>query len=106
MSGVIDLVQDHLGELRQICERHHVRRLSLFGSAAGGAFDSQRSDIDLLVRFRHLSPADYADAYFSLSEELERLFGHSIDLIEEDAIRNPVFRRSAEESSIVLYDAA
>jgi predicted nucleotidyltransferase len=106
MAAVIDLVQTHLIELRRLCGRHHVQRLSLFGSAASGTFNSRRSDIDLLVRFRNLAPADYADAYFSLTEELEHLFGQSIDLIEEDAIRNPVFRKAAEESSIVLYDAA
>ncbi len=36
--------------LEQLCRRHHIRRLSLFGSVLAGA-DRPDSDVDLLVEF-------------------------------------------------------
>jgi predicted nucleotidyltransferase len=32
-------------EIAELCRKHHVRRLSVFGSAARDDFDPQRSDI-------------------------------------------------------------
>jgi uncharacterized protein len=37
-------------DLRAFCKRHHIRRLSLFGSVLNGT-DRPDSDIDLLVEF-------------------------------------------------------
>jgi predicted nucleotidyltransferase len=36
--------------LEELCRRHHIRKLSLFGSVLSGA-DRADSDIDLLVEF-------------------------------------------------------
>lgn len=36
--------------LEEVCRRHHIRKLSLFGSVLSGA-DRADSDIDLLVEF-------------------------------------------------------
>lgn len=36
--------------LAQLCRRHHIRRLSLFGSALRGE-ERPNSDVDLLVEF-------------------------------------------------------
>ena len=38
-------------ELADLCRRFGVRRLDLFGSAARGDFDPERSDLDFLVEF-------------------------------------------------------
>jgi predicted nucleotidyltransferase len=48
---MIDEMALHREELRVLCRRFHVRRLDLFGSAARGDFDPERSDVDLLVEF-------------------------------------------------------
>ncbi len=37
--------------LTNICQRFRVERIYLFGSAADGRFDSERSDLDFLVVF-------------------------------------------------------
>lgn len=65
-------------ELEDICRRHSVRRLELFGSAARHDFEPQRSDLDFLVEFQ-LKDAKLAfDAYFGLKEDLETLsYGRS-----------------------------
>ena len=92
-------------ELRELCQRFHVRRLDLFGSAAGDDFDPARSDLDFLVEFRPTPPGGYADAFFGLKESLEQLFGRPVDLVAAAAIRNPFFRESVEGAKVPLYAA-
>src|SRR5690625_7193784 len=51
--------------LATLARRHHVSRLSLFGSAATESFDPERSDADFLVEFSPESPSPFED-YFRL----------------------------------------
>jgi predicted nucleotidyltransferase len=92
-------------ELQEICRRRQVQRLLLFGSAARGSFDPASSDLDFIVQFPKLSPAQHAECYFSLLEDLERLFGCSVDLVEPEPIRNPYFRQAVEQSQELIYAA-
>jgi hypothetical protein len=83
-----------------------VRRLALFGSAVGTEFSREPRDFDLLVEFESLTPADHADSYFGLLEELEDLLQAPVDLVEPRAIRNPFFRGAVEANQVNLYAAA
>ena len=89
--------------LEELCRRYQVRRLSLFGSSLRADFDPDRSDLDFLVEFDE--PPDGRPANFGLMKALRDLFGRPIDLVDSDAIRNPWFRRSVEESRQVLFAA-
>ncbi|HYN60937.1 MAG TPA: nucleotidyltransferase domain-containing protein [Rubrivivax sp.] len=80
-----------------LCARLHVRRLDLFGSAVRPDFDAQSSDLDFVVAFDELPPVEYADAFFALKEGLEQLFGRPVDLVVEQAIRNPHFKARIEQ---------
>jgi predicted nucleotidyltransferase len=95
----------HQAELIELCRKHHVRRLDVFGSAAGSEFDPERSDFDFLVEFDELPPGGYANAFFGLKEDLERLLGRPVDLVILSAIRNPYFRQSIEANREPLYAA-
>lgn len=92
-------------ELVNLCRRFQVRRLELFGSAAGTGFDSDRSDLDFLVEFDHTNWVGAADRYFGVREGLEDLFKRRIDLVELPAIHNPYFLRGIEASRTLLYAA-
>lgn len=92
-------------ELADLCRRFGVRRLDLFGSAARGDFDPERSDLDFLYEFEGKRPGGYANAFFGLKEGLERLFGRPVDLIAHAAIRNPTFRESVERTRALIYEA-
>jgi predicted nucleotidyltransferase len=94
-----------LRAVRSLCRRHHVRRLDLFGSAVTGRFDLARSDLDMLVTFDDLPPGRYADAYFGLKSDLERLFGRDVDLVTAVALQNPFFRREVETHRQTLFAA-
>ena len=100
------VVEGKTAELEAVCARRGVSRLAVFGSAVRGDFDASKSDIDILVEFQPMSPGQHAEAYFGLQEDLERLFGKQVDLVEPGPIRNPYFRQAVDETSVVLYEAS
>ncbi|MFH1745885.1 MAG: nucleotidyltransferase domain-containing protein [Planctomycetota bacterium] len=103
---MIKLVADKHDELMGLCARYRVARLDLFGSAAVDKFDPRTSDLDFLVRFESMPPAQHADCFFGLQADLEGLFGCVIDLVEPSAIRNPYLWQTIEQERVVLYAAA
>jgi predicted nucleotidyltransferase len=92
-------------EIAELCRKHHVRRLSVFGSAARDDFDPATSDVDLLVSFDDASIERYAKNYYSLEEGMVSLFGRKVDLITEGTIRNPYILRRVEQHREQLYGA-
>jgi hypothetical protein len=100
------IVQEKVKDLEALCKDRGVRRLALFGSAASGRFDPACSDLDFLVEFQQAPPAQHADNYFGLQEDLERLFGLPVELVEPGPIRNPYFRQAIEKTQVQLYVAA
>ena len=66
-----------------LVERYGVTRLALFGSTARDTADPT-SDIDILVAFD--GPAT-SERYFGVQFYLEDLFGRSVDLVTEKALR-------------------
>jgi len=86
-----------------LCRKHHVRRLDVFGSSADGTFDPARSDLDFLVEYFPLSPAEHYEAYSGLWEDLQALFARNIDLVEAKGLRNPYFIRAVSESRKLVF---
>ncbi len=102
---MIDLIESRSNEIAACCRTFRVRTLELFGSAAEGSFDSATSDLDFLVEFQQLPPAEHADCYFGLLFALEDLLGRDVDLVETSAIRNPYFLRAVARQRRLLYAA-
>ncbi len=64
--------------LDRLCRRHHILRLSLFGSVLRDDF-TEDSDVDVLVEFE----PDHVPGFFGLydiEEELSTLLGRTVDL--------------------------
>lgn len=102
---VVQLVEQHIEELKALCRKYRVQSLYLFGSAASKAFDPDTSDLDFLVSFEAMEPVEHKNAYFGLTFSLGELLSAEIDLVEEAAIRNPYFKEEVEETRVVLYAA-
>lgn len=100
------IIREKIPEIAHVARRRRVRRLGVFGSATGDRFDPAASDIDFIVEFEPMAPAEHAEAYFGLADDLARLFCLEIDLVERSAIRNPIFRESVEETCRDVYAAA
>lgn len=103
---MISLVEDKLMEMAELCQRHGVKRLDLFGSAgqSGPGFDPESSDLDFVVAFERRDPPDLFRRYFGLEEELEALFGREVDLVMEGALeKSRRFAEGVERSRVPLY---
>ncbi len=98
------IITENREKIAELCRTHHVRRLSVFGSAVRDDFDPERSDVDLLVEFDP-SQEGYAKNYFSLLFSFDQLLGREVDLVVDSAIRNPYLRSSIESDKVTLYAA-
>ncbi len=97
------IIAEHRDEIARLCERHHVRRLDVFGSAARGDFSPEASDVDFLVRFSDDCGCKGARDYFGLLRDLEALFGRDVDLLTEGSLTNPYLIRAIEQSRVPIY---
>lgn len=102
---IIPLVASRKSQIIDLCRRHHVKRLDVFGSAVNGDFRPDESDIDFLVQFDDSPEAQRFENRFQLSEKLEALFGRSVDLVDDTAIKNPYLRKSVDETRESIYAA-
>jgi predicted nucleotidyltransferase len=101
---LIDVIQSRSRELADVCKRYGVERLYVFGSAATGQFELESSDLDFIVELAGREPTGaYADRYFGLVQELERLFGRKVDLITAESVRNPYFKREVDSTRQLVY---
>jgi predicted nucleotidyltransferase len=98
------LIEKKRADLERLCVLHHVKTLELFGSAAVDGMNEE-SDLDFLVEFQPMVSPGHADSYFGLLEDLEKLLGRPVDLVEPAAIQNPFFMESISRSRILLYAA-
>jgi len=90
-------------ELRRFCERHHSRRLALFGSHLKGTAGPE-SDVDLLVEFEPDARISFLDLA-AMEEELSALVGgRRVDLrTPEDLSRH--FRDEVLREAEVVFAA-
>lgn len=90
----------HVEEIVRICREFGLSRLEVFGSAVTDAFDSERSDVDLLVGFPE--DFDYGN-YFLVKERLESLLGREVQLVSREFLRNPYFIHTVDSTKQLLY---
>ena len=88
--------------LAALSRRHHIRRLALFGSALREDFD-ERNDLDILVEFEPGHTPGLA--FFTIEQELSRLFDRKVDLNTADFL-GPYFRDDVLAEAVDLYVAS
>ncbi len=101
--GRMNMLDQYRDEIARLCKVHKVGELSAFGSVVTGHFN-ESSDIDLLIRFEDVEVLEYFDNYMDLKESLEHLFRRPVDLVEDQAIRNPVFRKIIDRDKFLVYE--
>lgn len=104
MHKAIMHMRSNIGDL---CRRHGVTRLDVFGSAARGTdFDSRASDIDFLVEFR--PQEDDLVAFVDFKAALENLLARPVDLVDRKAItasRNYIRKSHILKEAETVYAA-
>ena len=103
---MISIVEDRRAEVAALCEMYAVKRLDLFGSAAGDGFDPEASDLDFVVSFERRDQPELFDRYSGLKEDLEGHFGRGVDLVTEGALlKDPDFAEGISGERMSLYAA-
>lgn len=95
-------IENHIEELNALCTLYNVEKMYLFGSAVNSNFN-EKSDVDLLVKFKPIELAEYFDNYLNFKEKLESLFGREVDLLEEQTLKNPILIQSINKSKELIY---
>ena len=87
-------------QIEEFCKKHHIRKLSLFGSILRDDFNPE-SDVDILVEF---DPAHIPGLIrlAGMEIELTRVLGHKVDLRTAQDLSH-YFRDEVIESAEVQY---
>jgi predicted nucleotidyltransferase len=93
----------YMTEIGILCRQYNVKKLYAFGSVLTDKFNKD-SDVDLVVDFMEIPVEGYADNYFDFKFTLQDVLKRPIDLLEEQAIRNPYFRQSVNQQKRLIYE--
>lgn len=98
------LIEPHIQRIYELCRRHRVISLYVFGSVLTDRFNDD-SDVDFLVNFEPVenNAFDFVSNYFDFRKALEQIFNRKIDLIEEKGLRNKYFIANLNRTKQVIY---
>jgi predicted nucleotidyltransferase len=96
-------IQISKDQIEAFCRRFGVEELSLFGSVLRDDFGPE-SDIDVMLKFLPGHGFTFENTP-EIQDDLERIFGRPVDVIEKDRVRNPIRRRAIMNSYRVVYAA-
>ena len=95
VSPAIDIPKD---EIAAFCRKHHIRKLSLFGSVLRDDFRPD-SDIDVLVEFDPDHIPGYA--FITIEDELaELLRGRKVDLVTAGFLHRRIRQRILDSAEV------
>jgi len=92
----------HIPQIKKLCEQHKVDKLYAFGSVLTNRF-AKDSDVDLIVGFSDMPIENYADNYFDFKFSLQDMLHRSVDLLEDQAIKNPYLRQNIDSTKQLIY---
>ncbi len=95
-------IKNYENKIKEICNKLHIKRLALFGSATTDRFSS-KSDIDIVVEFNIQKNENLFNTYFTLKEKLENLFHRPVDIIVGDSVKNPYLKQAIESTRKTVY---
>jgi uncharacterized protein len=92
-----------LEQIQDFCRRWKIKEFALFGSVLREDFRSD-SDIDVLVSFEPDGGITF-DNRVEMLDELAKIFGREVDMVEKGMIRNPFRRHDILTTKEVVYAA-
>jgi predicted nucleotidyltransferase len=103
-TGILDMTRlkvDHR-KIAVFCRKHHIRKLSFFGSVLRDDF-GPGSDVDVLVEFEPGHTPGLA--FFAMEQELSTILGHKVDLNTPQFL-SPYFRGDVVAEAEAEYAAS
>lgn len=102
---MVQELKKKLPHIHEICHKHRINRLWVFGSATNQQEFGPESDVDVLYEFQPIeSGRQYLDHHYGMIDDLEELLNRNIDFIEFKPFRNPYFKKEVEQSMELIYE--
>ena len=106
---MVKIVENNILLIIELCKKHKLKSLYLFGSATDKKYFTKKSDVDFLYEYDlenypewDKGDFDIVTNFFTLKENLEEILGRKVDLIP-NKLKNPYFIKSVEKSKKLIY---
>lgn len=96
------LIEMNMDRIAALCRKYRVAKLWVFGSILTPRFNDE-SDVDFSVIFHYNEIPDLFVTFFDFIYELQDLLGRKVDMIDETAIKNAVFREELNATKQLIY---
>ncbi len=96
------LIEMNIDKIVALCRKYKVAKLWVFGSILTDRFNDE-SDVDFSVIFHYDQIHDLFEVFFDFIEELQRLLGRRVDMVDETAVRNQYFRKELDSTKRLIY---
>ena len=98
------VLNENLPKIRELCQKHKIKKLWVFGSVLTGNFRDD-SDIDFLHEWdeENISDEEYLDNLYDFIDELKSLFNRKIDFVHYPSLKNPYFLKDVDRTKVLLY---
>ena len=97
-------IKSKLQEFADLCISHKIKYLYAFGSSVTDSFNSQKSDIDLLVEIETHDPIERGEKLIDLWDKFELFFDRKVDLVTYSSIKNPILKNNIKKTRVLIYD--
>lgn len=97
------ILTQNINIVKEICQKHNVKRLYVFGSVCTEKFN-EYSDIDFIVGFEPKFFDGYVENFISLENSLKQVLHREIDLVAEETIQNPYFIKVVNQTKTPIYE--
>ena len=100
------LIELNMDKIVALCKKYKVAKLWVFGSILTPRFNDQ-SDVDFSVNFDsdiiNREQLDWADLFFGFLDELKTILGRDVDIVFDDCVENPYFRKELDSTKQLIY---
>lgn len=98
------ILEPILPEIKNLCLKHKVKQLWVFGSVLSSKFRPD-SDVDFLYEMddANISESESYDCFWGFYDSLQKLLDRPIDLTWYSGIKNPYFKEEVDESKLLIY---
>jgi predicted nucleotidyltransferase len=102
MTGI---VEKNIPLIIDLCKKHKLKSLYLFGSAANRNLFNEKSDVDFLYEYdvTKIKELEYADNYFDFLFSLENILQRKVDLMPSEKLKNVFLSKSISNEKIKIY---
>ncbi len=98
-----EIITKNKQNLVALFQKNKVKKAYVFGSVLNSNFN-ENSDIDLIIDFEsNLQPLEKGELWWSLYEDLKKLFNKEVDIINESKIKNPYFLQEINSTKELIY---